>query len=97
MAKQRVYLVCYDIVEPRRWKKCYKLLHGYGERIQYSIFKCSLSDKQLAELRWKLVRELNAEEDRLFITPIHPDDIPRIFMLNMADCWKDDEDKFVLI
>jgi CRISPR-associated protein Cas2 len=84
-------------MEPRRWRKCYKLLHGFGERIQYSIFKCRLSDKQLAELRWKLVKILNAEEDKLLITPIHADDIPKIFMLNMASEWEGDGDKFVLV
>ncbi|ALS30093.1 CRISPR-associated endonuclease Cas2 [Paenibacillus cisolokensis] len=97
MPGRRYYLVCYDIMEPRRWRQCYKLLHGYGERIQYSIFKCRLTEKQLAELRWKLVKVLNRDEDRLLITPIHPDDLSRIFLLNMPDITEDSQDSFVLV
>lgn len=97
MPGRRYYLVCYDIVEPRRWRSCYKLLHGYGERIQYSIFKCRLTDKQLAEMRWKLVKVLNKDEDKLMISPIHPEDVPRIFMLNMPDLDEGAADSFVLV
>jgi CRISPR-associated protein Cas2 len=32
------YLVCYDIRCPKRWRKAYKLIEGYGDRLQYSIF-----------------------------------------------------------
>ena len=43
MAEGRVwYLVCYDIRDPQRWRRCFKLLKGYGEGLQYSIFRCRL-------------------------------------------------------
>lgn len=37
------YIICYDIRNPKRWRKAYNLLQGYGERIQYSIFRSWLS------------------------------------------------------
>jgi CRISPR associated protein Cas2 len=45
------YLVCYDIRCPKRWRKAYKLLEGYGERIQFSIFRCWLSQRDREKLR----------------------------------------------
>lgn len=29
------YLICYDIRDPKRWRKAFKLLKGYGENIQF--------------------------------------------------------------
>lgn len=50
------YLVCYDIRDPKRWRKAYKLLQGYGESVQFSIFRCWLSQRELTSQR-KLSRE----------------------------------------
>lgn len=61
------YLVCYDIRCPKRWRKSYKLLEGYGERIQYSIFRCWLSQRMREKLRWQLEKILTKEDDLLFI------------------------------
>ncbi|WP_407810278.1 CRISPR-associated endonuclease Cas2 [Spirulina subsalsa] len=52
------YLVCYDIRCPKRWRKAYKVLEGYGERLQYSIFRCWLSLRMREKLRWELERVL---------------------------------------
>ena len=41
------YLVCYDIRDPKRWRRCFKLLKGYGEGLQYSVFRCRLTKRQL--------------------------------------------------
>ncbi|HUC93255.1 MAG TPA: CRISPR-associated endonuclease Cas2 [Paenibacillus sp.] len=95
MAKKQYYIVCYDIRDPRRWRKCYKILNGYGERLQYSVFRCSLTEKQLAELRFKLVKEMDAV-DNLLIAPIHPEYIKNVFVLNMPEDWDAEKDRFLL-
>ena len=46
------YLICYDIRCPKRWRKAYKLLEGYGSRVQYSLFRCWLSQREREKLRW---------------------------------------------
>ncbi|MBY0548446.1 MAG: CRISPR-associated endonuclease Cas2 [Candidatus Obscuribacterales bacterium] len=58
------YLVCYDIRDAARWRKAYKLIKGYGQRIQYSIFRCRLSKPSVEELRWELTQAL-ADEDSI--------------------------------
>jgi CRISPR-associated endonuclease Cas2 len=53
------YLICYG---PKRWRKAYKLLEGYGERIQYSVFRCWLSQR----MREKLLLEMLAKTQKPF-------------------------------
>lgn len=65
------YLVCYDIRSPKRWRKAYKLLEGYGNRLQYSIFRCWLSQRGREKLRWELEKILTAEDDLLLIRLSH--------------------------
>ena len=67
METKQWYVVCYDITEPKRWRRVYKLLHGYGRRLQYSIFRCWLSSREMERLRWELTELLTAEDDVLFI------------------------------
>lgn len=77
------------------WRKCHKLVKGYGERVQYSVFKCHLTDKQLAEMRWKLVKLLE-EEDRLLIAPILPEALKDVFVFNMNEKWEVEKERFLL-
>ena len=48
------YVVCYDITRDRTRNRVRKLLNGYGERVQYSVFECPIDAKQLCQLRSKL-------------------------------------------
>lgn len=61
------YLVCYDVREEKRLRRVAKHLEGYGSRVQYSVFRCYLSDQQLQQLRWELTRKSAKEDDVLFI------------------------------
>jgi len=48
-----LYLVSYDIVDDKRRSKLAKVLQGYGNRVQYSVFECRLSKSQAKELELK--------------------------------------------
>ncbi|MDT8407845.1 MAG: CRISPR-associated endonuclease Cas2 [Methylococcales bacterium] len=51
MADQaHLYLITYDISDPKRWRRVFKLMNGYGEWLQLSVFQCRLNRKQHAEL-----------------------------------------------
>ena len=66
----KVYLVCYDICDPKRLRRVYKTMRGYGERMQYSVFLCELPPIRLAELRAALEKVVAAMEDQVLIIPL---------------------------
>ena len=66
-AEKHWHLVCYDIRDPKRWKKVFKKLKGTGDHVQYSIFRVHLTVKQLERLRWELEGFMAEEDDLLII------------------------------
>jgi CRISPR-associated protein Cas2 len=48
------YLIAYDIPSNRWRNRLVKILEAFGERIQYSVFECELTEAGVAELRAKL-------------------------------------------
>lgn len=73
----KVYLVCYDICEPRRLRKVYQAVRSYGERMQYSVFRCVLNEVQLARLVDALVEEIKHDEDQVLIVTLGAADAER--------------------
>jgi CRISPR-associated protein Cas2 len=61
------YLICYDVRDDKRLRKVAKHLEGYGTRMQYSIFRCWLSDVQLQRLRWELTVMVDPVDDIMFL------------------------------
>ena len=64
---RNMYFVAYDVMDPRRLARTYKKMLGYGDRVQYSVFSCSLSLQELVLLRGDLEEILNLNEDRVLI------------------------------
>lgn len=63
------HLVSYDVRDSKRLRRVAKLLEGYGERVQYSIFRVRLNAQKLEKLRWQLT-ELMSTEDDLLVIPL---------------------------
>ena len=57
-------VVCYDIPDDRRRTKIGKILEGYGSRVQWSVFECDLTEKQMQKLKEKLAK-VTGKEDTL--------------------------------
>lgn len=47
---EHLYIVAYDIADAKRWRRVFKVMHGYGEWLQLSIFQCRLSRRRHAEM-----------------------------------------------
>lgn len=65
-------LISYDVntltsAGRRRLRKVAKALEGYGQRVQFSVFECTLSDALLEKLRGKLLDIIDRQEDNLRI------------------------------
>ncbi len=77
------YIVAYDISDPKRWRRIFKIMHGYGEWLQLSVFQCRLSRQQHAELVALLDGIIHHEEDHIILMDMGPADKidPRITSL----------------
>ncbi|MGQ4810141.1 CRISPR-associated endoribonuclease Cas2 [Candidatus Entotheonellaceae bacterium PAL068K] len=89
------YMICYDIVEPKRWRLVYKKLHGYGRRLQYSIFRCRLTARQMERLRWEL-ETLMTQEDRLLIVRLCPHCERHVATHNRPESWQEENQSFII-
>lgn len=63
----RTYIVTYDISSPKRWRKVFRAMNGYGEHVQLSVFLCDLSAIQHARMRSELDELVNHEWDQVLI------------------------------
>ena len=90
MSQEQLWVVAYDSPNNKRRRKVAKLLEGYGERIQRSVFECRLQPHQLQRLRQLLTR-LAKPEDSIRLWPI-PGRAPAAEQLGRpVDCipWHD--------
>lgn len=67
-----LYIVAYDISNTRRWRRIFKILHGYGDWLQLSIFQCRLSKTKRAELESRLREVIKVGQDHLLIIDVGP-------------------------
>lgn len=71
---RRCYLVCYDIRDPKRLRRVHKVLKGYGEAWQFSVFFCMLKDIDRVRLQTQLEAEMNLKQDRAMILDLGPNE-----------------------
>lgn len=69
---ENLYIVAYDIAAPRRWRKVYRIMEGYGEWLQLSVFQCRLTRRRQIELRLALDEAINHGEDHVIIIDVGP-------------------------
>lgn len=58
-------LVCYDIANDRARNRAARLLLEYGERVQYSVFRCQLDATRRRQVFERLARIADPETDRV--------------------------------
>ena len=90
------YLVCYDVRDDKRLRLAAKLLEGYGERMQYSVFRCRLTRREEERMRWELTRALG-KEDAWLIVPLCDSDIQRLRSHDSRSTWPADPPRYIVI
>jgi CRISPR-associated protein Cas2 len=86
MVEERLYIVAYDIADDRRWRRIFKLMHGYGRWLQLSIFQCRLTARRRAEMALRLESAMHMKADHVLILDLGPADAvdPRVESLGKA-------------
>ncbi len=67
---EHLYIVVYDISDPKRWRKVFKVMNGYGAWVQLSVFQCRLSRQRQAELLARLDGLIDHGEDHVVLVDV---------------------------
>lgn len=70
--EEHLYVVTYDVSEPKRWRRVFKVMNGYGEWLQLSVFQCRMSKKRQTMLMTELHRLIDDEEDHVLMLDVGP-------------------------
>ena len=68
------FIVSYDITDDRRRAQVYKAMRGFGDHLQYSVFRCDLSPRERVTLVATLHPLLDHDEDQVLIIDLGPVD-----------------------
>jgi CRISPR-associated protein Cas2 len=68
------YIVTYDITADARRTAVYKALRGFGDHLQYSVFRCDLSERRRVELTGTLHDLVDHATDQVLIIDLGPVD-----------------------
>lgn len=85
-------IVCYDIRNARRLRKVAKHMEGYGERLQFSIFRCHLSPADTQRLRHELAVLMKAEDSVVFF-PLCATCSTKVHFLGQSQDWTSRDEK----
>lgn len=69
---RQTFVVTYDISCPKRLRRTYRLMRGWGDHIQLSVFRCELNPRELVELRTCLSTVINYKEDQVLFVDVGP-------------------------
>ena len=69
---RRLYIITYDVSHPKRLRKVFKIMRGFGDHLQLSVFRADLSPKERMQLIMKLNPVLHHTEDQVLIIPVGP-------------------------
>lgn len=69
---RQTYIVSYDISNPKRLRKVFKLMRGYGDHLQLSVFQCELGRTDVIELRARLAEIIHNDEDQVLFVDVGP-------------------------
>jgi CRISPR-associated protein Cas2 len=70
---RQLFIVAYDVSDPKRLYRVHKRLLGFGEPQQYSIFLCLLSPKELILMMDAVEEVIKKSEDRIMVVNLGPE------------------------
>ena len=66
------YLVCYDICDEKRLRKVFRIMRGFGDHLQYSVFECQFTASDLVRCREALRDVIKHTEDQVLFVNLGP-------------------------
>lgn len=75
---EHLFIVSYDVSDPKRWRRVYKTMRGYGEWVQLSVFQCRMSRTRLLQLEEAIGDIVNRQEDHVLMLDLGPADAVKL-------------------
>jgi len=67
---RRDYLVAYDICDPARLRRVYQIMRGFGDHLQYSVFRCAMTHRERVQLVAKLSEVIHHRQDQVMLVDL---------------------------
>ncbi len=90
-------VVSYDIIDDKKRTRVAKILKDFGSRVQYSVFECRISDKQLAELKNLLTKAIDLKQDSIRIYFVCQECTRRIFLIGESKVSMEDPPDYLVV
>jgi CRISPR-associated protein Cas2 len=86
MRGEHLYIVTYDIADPKCWRRVFRLLEGFGDWLQLSVFQCRLGAQRHAELIGLLDGIVHDDHDHVMLIDVGPADqvVPKVVSLGKS-------------
>jgi len=97
VSDDRLIIVTYDIGDPRRGRRVFKCMHGYGEWLQLSVFQCRLSPRRRAEMETRLRELVKAGEDHVLLIDAGPAERTKLAVASIGKSFAGIERQAVVI
>jgi CRISPR-associated protein Cas2 len=85
-SKKSWYLVLYDVHDEKRLRLVSRHLEGYGVRVQYSVFRCRLNQREVERLKWELSKIMDGI-DELMIVGLCEKCADKVIIKGMPQRW----------
>jgi CRISPR-associated protein Cas2 len=64
--------VAYDISDEKRLRQVFRIMRGFGEHLQFSIFECQFTTADLARCRARLGSIIHHRDDQVIFVDLGP-------------------------
>ncbi|MEB2344212.1 MAG: CRISPR-associated endonuclease Cas2 [Deltaproteobacteria bacterium] len=71
---RKLLIVTYDISNPKRLRKVFKAMKGFGQHLQLSVFRCDLTDMERFEMIGLLQGLIHHDEDQILLIDLGASD-----------------------
>lgn len=88
-------IVAYDTPSDSRRAKLSRILKGFGERRQFSVFECRLKREHWALLKGKLENLVDESEDVLAVYFLPPEAVGRTYRIGHEGIKRLEEPEFI--
>ena len=69
---RRLLIVTYDICDPKRLRRVFRAMKGFGQHLQLSVFRCDLTEMERFEMIGVLQGIIHHGEDQVLLIDLGP-------------------------